>query len=128
MLPEALEKWSVDLLGRMLPRHLDLIYLVNHIFIEQLKERYGEDWDRISRMSLIEEGHEKRVRMANLAIVCSHTVNGVAAIHSDLLTKTSNVGVGHISRVLMTHVVHKGINFTGQIPVIDSCKYKYEKF
>ena len=72
----------------MLPRHLDLIYKVNHIFIEQLKERYGEDWDRISRMSLIEEGHDKKVRMSNLAIVCSHTVNGVAAIHSDLLTKT----------------------------------------
>ena len=67
---------------------MDLIYKVNHIFIEQLKERYGEDWDRISRMSLIEEGHDKKVRMSNLAIVCSHTVNGVAAIHSDLLTKT----------------------------------------
>ena len=88
VLPEALEKWSVSLIGKMLPRHLDLIFKVNHIHIEHLKDRYGEDWDRIARMSLIEEGPDKKVRMSNLAIVCSHTVNGVAAIHSDLLKKT----------------------------------------
>jgi starch phosphorylase len=72
----------------MLPRHLDLIYLINHFFIEKIKKKYPGDEDRISRMSLIEEGDEKRVRMAFLAIICSHTVNGVAAIHSQLLKET----------------------------------------
>lgn len=88
VLPEALEKWSVGLIGKLLPRHLELIYLINHFFIERLKQRYPGDNLKISRMSLIEEGDEKKIRMAFLSIVCSHTVNGVAAIHSDLLKKT----------------------------------------
>ena len=88
VLPEALEKWSVDLIGKLLPRHLDLIYLVNFLFLENLKAKYPDDGEKISRMSLIEEGGEKKVRMAFLAIVCSHTVNGVAAIHSELLRQT----------------------------------------
>jgi starch phosphorylase len=88
VLPEALEKWSVNLIGRLLPRHLDLIYLINHFFLESVRKHFpGDDW-RISRMSLIEEGDEKKVRMAFLSIVCSHTVNGVAAIHSMLLKET----------------------------------------
>lgn len=85
VLPEALEKWSIDLIGRLLPRHLDLIYLVNFYFIEKLKRTYPGDGDKISRLSLIEEGPQKKVRMAYLSIVCSHTVNGVAAIHSQIL-------------------------------------------
>jgi len=88
VLPEALEKWSVNLLGRMLPRHLDLIYLINHFFLEKIRNKYPGDDARVMRMSLIEEGDHKKVRMAYLSIVCSHTVNGVAAIHSDLLKKT----------------------------------------
>ena len=88
VLPEALEKWSVDLIGKLLPRHLELIYLVNFLFIEKLKTTYPDDGEKIARMSLIEEGGEKKVRMAFLAIVCSHTVNGVAAIHSELLRQT----------------------------------------
>jgi starch phosphorylase len=88
VLPEALEKWGIALLGKMLPRHMDLIYLINHFFIEKIKKRYPGDDARIGRMSLIEEGDEKRVRMAFLAIICSHTVNGVAAIHSQLLKET----------------------------------------
>ena len=88
VLPEALEKWSVDLIGKLLPRHLDLIYLVNFLFLENLKAKYPDDGEKIARMSLIEEGGEKKVRMAYLAIVCSHTVNGVAAIHSELLRQT----------------------------------------
>ena len=88
VLPEALEKWSVELIGKLLPRHLELIYLVNHYYIKRLMLKYPDDGGKISRMSLIEEGDEKKVRMAFLAIVCSHTVNGVAAIHSELLKQT----------------------------------------
>lgn len=82
VLPEALEKWSVSLIDRLLPRHMELIFLVNHHHIENLKKAYPNDNDKISRLSLIEEGNEKKVRMAYMSIVCSHTVNGVAALHS----------------------------------------------
>ena len=88
VLPEALEKWSVKLIGTLLPRHLDLIYLINFFFLEKVKQKYPGDNARVQRMSIIEEGDEKRVRMAFLSIVCSHTVNGVAALHSELLKKT----------------------------------------
>lgn len=82
MLPEALEKWSCDLIQNLLPRHMDLIYLINHIYITKLKQKYPGDNAKIGRMSLIEEGWPKKVRMAYLSIVCSHAVNGVAALHS----------------------------------------------
>jgi starch phosphorylase len=85
VLPEALEKWSVDLIGKLLPRHLELIYLINHLYIQRLKKQYPGDDKKIERMSLIEESYPKKVRMAFLSIVCSHTVNGVAALHTDLL-------------------------------------------
>ena len=75
-------------MGHLLPRHLDLIYLINFFFLEKVKKQYPGDEARVARMSLIEEGDVKRVRMAFLSIICSHTVNGVAAIHSDLLRKT----------------------------------------
>lgn len=88
VLPEALEKWSVKLIGNLLPRHLDLIYLINFFFLEKVKKQYPGDGERLSRMSIIEEGDDKKVRMAFLSIICSHTVNGVAALHSDLLKKT----------------------------------------
>ena len=88
VLPEALEKWSVDLIGKLLPRHLELIYLVNHIYLEQLRKKYPGDDYKVMRMSIIEEGYPKKVRMAYLSIVCSHTVNGVAALHTDLLKQT----------------------------------------
>jgi glycogen phosphorylase len=88
VLPEALEKWSVCLIQKLLPRHLELIYLVNHLYIETLKQKYPGDGNKIMRMSLIENGPEDKIRMAYLGIVCSHTVNGVAALHSDLLKKT----------------------------------------
>lgn len=88
VLPEALEKWSVGLIGKLLPRHLDLIFLVNHFFLAKLRQKYPNDPEKIARMSLIEEGHDKKVRMAFLSIVCSHTVNGVAALHTELLKKT----------------------------------------
>ncbi|NMF82032.1 glycogen/starch/alpha-glucan phosphorylase [Nodosilinea sp. P-1105] len=85
LLPEALECWSVDLFGRLLPRHLELIYEINHRFLDQVKLRYPQDPERLARLSLIQEGPERRVRMANLACVGSHAVNGVAALHTELL-------------------------------------------
>jgi starch phosphorylase len=88
VLPEALEKWSVALIGKLLPRHLDLIYLINHLFLEKVKQKFPGDNSKIAKMSLIEEGDEKKVRMANLSIIAAHSVNGVAAIHSEIL-KTS---------------------------------------
>jgi starch phosphorylase len=86
LLPEALERWSVDLFGRVLPRHLEIIYEVNRRFLEEVRAR-GVDEGAISRMSLVEEGPVRQVRMANLAVVGSHSVNGVAALHTDLLQK-----------------------------------------
>jgi starch phosphorylase len=85
LLPEALEKWTVDLLGRVLPRHLEIIYEVNGRFLEQVQGDARFDAAALERMSLIEEGMPKHVRMANLAVVGSHSVNGVAALHTELL-------------------------------------------
>jgi glycogen phosphorylase len=86
LLPEALEKWSVDLFGRVLPRHLEIIHEVNRRFLEEVRARGAKD-AAIARMSLIEEGPTKQVRMANLAVVGSRSVNGVAALHTELLQK-----------------------------------------
>ena len=85
LLPEALEKWSVDLLGRLLPRHLQIIFEINYRFLKQVSWKYPGDVERLKRMSLIEEGETRSIRMAYLAIVGSHSVNGVAQLHTDLL-------------------------------------------
>lgn len=85
LMPEALECWSVDLFGALLPRHLDIIYEINHRFLQQVKLRYPQDQARLERLSLIGEQPEKQVRMANLACVGSHAINGVAALHTELL-------------------------------------------
>jgi starch phosphorylase len=85
LLPEALERWTVDLLGRVLPRHLEIIYEVNGRFLAQVQGDARFDAAALERMSLIEEGTPKHVRMANLAVVGSHSVNGVAALHTELL-------------------------------------------
>jgi starch phosphorylase len=85
LLPEALEKWPLDLLGRVLPRHLEIIYEINGRFLEEIRVDGRFDDAAVSRMSLIEEGTPKMVRMANLAVVGSHSVNGVAALHTELL-------------------------------------------
>ena len=87
LLPEALEKWPISLFGRLLPRHLELIYEINRCFLSDVHAKYPGDLDRIRRMSLIEEGDERYVRMAYLATVGSHAVNGVAALHTELLQK-----------------------------------------
>lgn len=85
VLPEALEKWSVELFGNLLPRHLELIYLVNHIFLEKVRSKYPKDIRKLQALSVIEETQPKLIRMSNLCIICSHTVNGVAQLHTELL-------------------------------------------
>lgn len=85
LLPEALERWTLDLFGRLLPRHLELIREINRRFLREVHVRFPRDDDRKDRMSIIDEGPYPTVRMANLSIVGSHTVNGVAALHSKLL-------------------------------------------
>ncbi|MCL7487133.1 MAG: glycogen/starch/alpha-glucan phosphorylase [Desulfobulbaceae bacterium] len=85
LMPEALETWAVDMLEGLLPRHLQIIYEINQRFIDRLRDIYPGDEEKIREMSLIDEGPPKRVRMANLAIIGSHSVNGVAALHTTLL-------------------------------------------
>jgi starch phosphorylase len=87
LLPEALEKWPVQLFEQLLPRHLQIVYEINSRFLDQVRRRYPGDDARAARMSLIEEGPARKVRMANLAIVGTHSTNGVARIHSELLKK-----------------------------------------
>ncbi|XP_049941046.1 glycogen phosphorylase [Schistocerca serialis cubense] len=87
VLPEALERWPVHMIERILPRHMQIIYHINHLHLEEVGKKYPGDLDKLRRMSLIEEHGEKRVNMAHLCIVGSHAVNGVAAIHSDILKK-----------------------------------------
>ncbi|KAF9646897.1 glycogen phosphorylase [Thelephora ganbajun] len=88
VLPEALEKWAVPLLEHLLPRHLQIIYDINLIFVQSVEKKFPGDRDRLARMSLIEEGYPKQVRMAYLAIIGSRKVNGVAELHSELLRTT----------------------------------------
>ena len=85
LLPEALEKWPVAWFEMLLPRHLEIVYEINRRLLDTVRSRFPGDEGRVQRMSLIEEGPGKHVRMANLAIVGSHSTNGVAAIHSKLL-------------------------------------------
>ncbi|MBV8438864.1 MAG: glycogen/starch/alpha-glucan phosphorylase [Silvibacterium sp.] len=87
LLPEALEKWPVDWFEAMMPRQLEIIYEINRRLLRTVRDRYPGDEGRAERVSLIEEKPERKVRMANLAIVGSHSTNGVAAIHSELLRK-----------------------------------------
>jgi glycogen phosphorylase len=85
LLPEALEKWPVDLFELLIPRQLQIIYEINRRFLDDVRRRYPDDDARVRRVSLIEEEPARRVRMAHLAVVGSHSTNGVAQIHSDLL-------------------------------------------
>jgi glycogen phosphorylase len=85
LMPEALEKWPVTLFGNVLPRHLDIIYEINRRFLDDVAAHWPDDSDRLRRMSLIEEGGTKQIRMAYLAIIGSHSVNGVAELHSQLV-------------------------------------------
>lgn len=87
LLPEALEKWPLPLFQSLFPRHVEIIFEINRRFLDKVRERYAGDEDRAARMSLIDETGEKYVRMANLACVGSHGINGVAELHTELLKK-----------------------------------------
>lgn len=87
LLPEALEKWPVSLFGKLLPRHLEIVYELNHRFLEDVRTWFPDDEGLLSRVSIINEGEEQQVRMAHLACVGSHSINGVAALHTELLKK-----------------------------------------
>ena len=88
LLPEALEKWSVPLLEKVLPRHMLIIFNINHKFLREMKQYSFLDDEKLRRMSIIEEGYEKQVRMAHLCMVGSHSVNGVSKLHSDLIVNS----------------------------------------
>ncbi|XP_053304737.1 glycogen phosphorylase, muscle form [Spea bombifrons] len=88
VLPEALERWPVHLLQNLLPRHLEIIYEINQRHLNRVAAMFPGDMDRLSRMSLVEEGSVKRINMAHLCIVGSHAINGVAQIHSDIIKDT----------------------------------------
>jgi starch phosphorylase len=88
LLPEALEKWPLPLFASILPRHLEIIYEINRRFLDGVRSKYPNDNNRIARLSIIDESGDKYLRMANLATVGSHAVNGVAELHSDLLKAT----------------------------------------
>jgi starch phosphorylase len=85
LLPEALEKWPVSLFELVLPRHLQIIYEINHHFLQRVTAVWPGELDRMRRMSIVEEGHPRQIRMAHLAVVGTHAVNGVSALHSHLL-------------------------------------------
>ena len=88
LLPEALETWSLELFGRLLPRHLEIIFEINRRWLDRVRVAFPDDAGRVERMSLIDERGGKAVRMAHLATVGSHTVNGVSALHSKLLSES----------------------------------------
>jgi starch phosphorylase len=89
LLPEALEKWPVDWFEVLLPRHLEIIYEINRRLLDEVRVRYPGDEGKVERVSLVEEGKQRKIRMANLAIVGTHSTNGVAAVHSKLLRTTT---------------------------------------
>jgi glycogen phosphorylase len=88
LLAEALERWPLPLFAKLLPRHLEIIYEINHHFLDDLRRRYPSDDQLLRRLSLIDEAGDKYVRMAHLASVGSHAINGVAALHTELLKRT----------------------------------------
>jgi len=85
VMPEALETWPVELMARVLPRHMEIIFEINRRFLDDVRHRYPGDDGKLTRLSLIGEDYGKRVRMANLAVLGSHSINGVSALHSDIL-------------------------------------------
>jgi len=87
VLPEALEKWRVGLFEHVLPRHLQIIYEINRRFLEEVSKKYPDDTGKLQRMSIFEEGKEKLIRMANMAVIGSHSVNGVSHLHTEILKK-----------------------------------------
>ena len=110
LLPEALETWPVAMFERLLPRHLHIIYLINRDFLQSVEARYPGDQERRRRLSIIDDGPDRRVRMAHLAVIGSHRVNGVAQLHSDLMRK-------HVFRGFVDLFPDRFINVTNGIAV-----------
>lgn len=106
LMPEALETWSVDLFSLLLPRHLEIIYEINHRFLQMVNHHFPGDTELLRRVSIIDETHGRRVRMAHLAVVGSHTVNGVAALHSELLKTTLFADFNKIYPEKLTNVTN----------------------
>jgi starch phosphorylase len=96
LLPEALEKWPLEWFAIMLPRHLEIMLEINRRLLNEVRSRFGDDEQRMEQVSLLEEGPQRKIRMANLAIVGSHATNGVASIHSELLRKTTVKGLAEL--------------------------------
>ncbi|PRD16051.1 glycogen phosphorylase [Pantoea coffeiphila] len=88
LMQEALETWPVDMIGKILPRHLQIIFEINDYFLKTIQEQYPEDWELLSRISIIDENNGRKVRMAWLAVVVSHKVNGVSELHSNLMVQS----------------------------------------
>ncbi|MDF2785816.1 MAG: maltodextrin phosphorylase [Pantoea eucrina] len=88
LMSEALETWPVDMIGKILPRHLSIIFEINDYFLKTIQEHYPDDWDLLSRISIIDENDGRRIRMAWLAVVVSHKVNGVSELHSNLMVQS----------------------------------------
>ncbi len=110
LLPEALESWPVSRFERLLPRHLEIIYLINRDFLQQVESRYPNDQARRRAVSIIDDQADRRVRMAHLAIIGSHRINGVAQLHSDLMRK-------NVFRELAQMYPERFINVTNGIAV-----------
>jgi starch phosphorylase len=110
LLPEALESWPVAMFERLLPRHLEIIYLVNRDFLRAVAASYPDDAERLRHLSIIDDGGDRRVRMSHLAIVGSHKVNGVAQLHSDIMRK-------HVFRDFAQMYPERFINVTNGIAV-----------
>ncbi|MDP1765534.1 MAG: glycogen/starch/alpha-glucan phosphorylase [Methylotenera sp.] len=106
LMPEALETWTVDLFGRLLPRHLEIIYKINFDFLHMVNHHFPGDPELLKRVSIIDESNGRRVRMAHLAVVGSHTVNGVAALHSELLKQHLFADFDRIYPGKMTNVTN----------------------
>lgn len=96
VVPEALEEWSVSIISELLPRHMQIIYEINHRFLEEVRLRYTADDAILNDLSIIREGNDKKVKMANLSIVGSHAINGVAALHTEILKKIVFKGFYHL--------------------------------
>ncbi|CAO98291.1 glycogen phosphorylase [Erwinia tasmaniensis] len=88
LMQEALETWPVDMIGKILPRHLQIIFDINDYFLKTVQEQYPDDWELLARISIIDENNGRRIRMAWLAVVASHMVNGVSELHSNLMVQS----------------------------------------
>ncbi|MDQ0314255.1 glycogen/starch/alpha-glucan phosphorylase [Amorphus orientalis] len=110
LLPEALETWPVPLMERLLPRHMQIIYLINAFELDRVRDEFGDDGALLSEISLIGEDHGRSVRMGNLAFIGSHRINGVSALHTDLVRETVFSG---LNKVHPGRIVNKtnGITF-----------------